>query len=152
MFIKAIKALSLLFVFTFIAVSVNAQSEIVKGQKRSPEEIAKMRTDKMRTNLQLDDSQYEKVYAMNLQEAKSRVERRERMKGEMKQKMKAHDEQLKLILSPEQYQKQKQSENKARQRMKERAQSKKEGNMNNNNRPATNSGTIEPQPIPQSDK
>lgn len=61
--IKSVTVMGFMAVFMLISASLFAQD---KSQHKSPEERAKMMSDKMKTELTLTDEQYQKVQAINL--------------------------------------------------------------------------------------
>jgi len=91
-------ALALMTVMTF------AQEK----KQRTPEERAQKATEKMAKELNLSEEQKEKVLEINLQKAKEMQQLKEEMKV-LKEKRKKlrdeHAEQMKSVLSEEQYQK-----------------------------------------------
>lgn len=79
-------------------------------QQRSPEEMAKARTERLTTVLELSPEQAAKVEAMHLQQAKEaqaqRAEheaKREAKRAAMEQKRAQHEAEMKAILTPEQF-------------------------------------------------
>ena len=80
---------------------------------------------------------------MNLEEAKNRAANNEVSKEQRKERYKAHDDQMKSILTPEQYQKQKEQQANARNKMKDRAKAHK-----NQKQPATQPSDPMTQPEP----
>lgn len=89
-----------------IAIKSNAQADSLK---HSPEKRAQVQTDKMKTNLTLSDDQYKKIYDINLKYAKKRQEsmqagddRRAKMK-EMKVSNDDKNNELKAVLSEDQF-------------------------------------------------
>lgn len=78
--------------------------------QRSPEDMAKARTERLTTVLELTPEQQAKVHAMHVQQAKEaearRTERqakREQAKAGMLAKRQQHEQEMKSILSEEQY-------------------------------------------------
>ncbi|MDX5437436.1 MAG: DUF4890 domain-containing protein [Pontibacter sp.] len=88
-----------------------------KGERKSPEERAKARTERMTKELGLNRAQAKKVEALYLKEAKERqtkradfrkenrhsTDSREQMRAEMMAAHKRHNEELKSILNKKQY-------------------------------------------------
>lgn len=81
----------------------------VKKPKKTPEEIAKMVTDRMQKRLNLTDAQYQSIYDIMLARITERRKEREQFQGEQKafretqrEKNKAAREQIKSILTDEQ--------------------------------------------------
>ncbi len=91
--------------FFLMTNAVNAQ------QMKSAEDRAKALTDKMKEKLSLDDSQYQKVYDVNLKYAKQNDELAvasgdKKAKAEkMKSQFEAKDKEMKGILNADQYKK-----------------------------------------------
>jgi hypothetical protein len=97
-------------------------------QKHTPEERAKMNADRMKTAVNLSDSQYEQVYALNLKYAEKMQDLRKQSgdreeKKELVRKMRQEQQQeMRTILTKDQleayrnYQKEKRSEMKERRR------------------------------------
>lgn len=124
------------------AVSVSAQhsgnqkrgkqrTEQAKRTERSPEEMAKHRTDRMKEQLSLDDAQYAKVLALNEARMERMVEQtprsreemekltdeqRAEMRAKMKEAREAYTAELKGILSGEQFAKYEEMQKNARER------------------------------------
>lgn len=78
--------------------------------QRSPEEMAKARTERLTTVLELTPEQQAKVNAMHMQHAKEaearrkeRQAKREEAKANMQVKRQQHEQEMKTILSEEQY-------------------------------------------------
>ena len=96
--------------------------------KHSPEERAKMNTDRMKTAVNLSNSQYEQVYALNLKYAEKMQDLRKQSgdreeKRELVKKMRQEQQQeMRSILTKDQveayrnYQKEKRSEMKERRK------------------------------------
>jgi len=89
-----------------LSASLSAQDKA----KRSPEEMAKVRTERLTTVLELTPDQAAKVNALHLahaQEAEARraqnEAKREAMRSEMEAKRERHQAEMKSILTAEQY-------------------------------------------------
>lgn len=76
-----------------------------EGAVKSPEELAKIRTERLDKTLKFTDKQRKEVYALNLEQAKKQHEHKEIRSKEMearRKEMKANQEKFKNILTPEQ--------------------------------------------------
>ena len=76
-----------------------------KMDKRSAEEIAQFRTDRLDKSLKFTDAQRQEVYAVQLEQAQHAAKHREQMKAmaaERRSEMKASREKMKNILTEEQ--------------------------------------------------
>ena len=74
-------------------------------QKRSPEEIAKMRTERLDKELKFTDKQRQEVYAIQLEQAKKRklnADHQKQMRQQQHNEMKTYHEDLSKLLTPEQ--------------------------------------------------
>lgn len=91
--------LLVLVVVLFIALFIQAQNSSITN--RTPEQEAKKQTEKMQKELELDDEQVEKVYELNLKYAKERKETNSRV--DAMKRIRKKDEELKKILTQEQY-------------------------------------------------
>lgn len=109
-----------------------------KGERKSPEERAKARTERMTKELGLSKAQEKKVEALYLKEAKERQTKRadfrkenrqnsanrEQMRSEMMAAHKRHNEELKNILDKKQYAKYEEQQAQRHEQMKARHQEK----------------------------
>lgn len=84
-----------------ITTSVYSQQNDRKNRDANPEQIAKNRAETLRSKLLLTDEQYTKVYNELLIAQKEMKKNTDAMKTSRD----AHDAQMKLILTPEQYSK-----------------------------------------------
>ena len=108
------KALKLILASLIISFGVNAQKANLKKMNRnekSPDQRAKIQTERMKTELNLTNDQYEKAYQINLgiikknrslQDQKMTTDERN---AAVKQNNAARKEMLKNILTSEQYSK-----------------------------------------------
>jgi hypothetical protein len=104
-----IKSLSFVILLALIITAGNLFAQSNDKPKKTPEERAKFRTDKMKENLNLSDEQYQSVYSMilsNIQERKNLREQygtdKEGFKKAMKERRKTNKDQLKNILNDDQ--------------------------------------------------
>lgn len=77
-----------------------------KDMKKTPEERAKISTEKLKTSLSLSDEQTAKIYELNLRRIKEHKEFREnklKLNSEMKKKKTEYRESFKTILTDEQF-------------------------------------------------
>jgi protein CpxP len=109
------KLFSLVFLLAVLISAGNLSAQVDDKPKKTPEERAKFRADKMKENLNLSDEQYQSVYSMilaNIQDRKSLKEKygtdKEGFKSAMKERRKINKEQLKNILNDDQKAKMKQ--------------------------------------------
>jgi hypothetical protein len=122
------KSLKLIFASLIISFGVNAQKATQKKMDRnylSPEQKAKFQTEKMKTELNLSNEQYDKAYQINmgivqknksLEDQKMTTYERE---NAVKQNKEARILMLKEVLSAEQF-------NKMQENLKENKQADKE--------------------------
>jgi hypothetical protein len=108
------KALKLILASLIISFGVNAQKANLKKMDRnekSPDQRAKIQTERMKTELNLTNEQYEKTYEINLgiikknralQDQKMTTDERN---AAVKQNNAARKEMLKNVLTSEQYSK-----------------------------------------------
>jgi hypothetical protein len=113
-----------LIVSAFSIGSANAQSDSLK----TPESRAASLTDKMKTNLSLTDAQYPQVQALNLKYAqkndslfKSPGDRASKFQA-MKTTNSAKDDEMKAILTPDQFTKYQAMQQEMREKMRQRYQ------------------------------
>src|SRR5690606_27424586 len=74
-------------------------------EKKTPEELAKIRTERLDKTLKFTDKQREEVYAYNLDQAKKLKERAEARKGDrraLREEMQADRERFNKLLTPDQ--------------------------------------------------
>lgn len=90
---------SFLALVLLITTSVYSQQNDRKNRDANPEQIAKNRAETLRSKLLLTDEQYTKVYNELLIAQKEMKKNTDAMKASRD----AHDAQMKLILTPEQY-------------------------------------------------
>lgn len=95
------KVIYLIAIMLVAAISVSAQAPIRHNamQKPSAEQIAKQRAERMRKELALDNSQYNKVYKVYFKQAKEQAKRMEKMQKERKK----FEMEMKVILNDVQY-------------------------------------------------
>ena len=95
------KVIYLIAIMLVAAISVSAQAPIRHNamQKPSAEQIAKQRAERMRKELALDNSQYNKVYKIYFKQAKEQAKRMEKMQKERKM----FEMEMKVILNDVQY-------------------------------------------------
>lgn len=95
------KVIYLIAIMLVAAISVSAQTPIRHNamQKPSAEQIAKQRAERMRKELALDNSQYNKVYKVYFKQAKEQAKRMEKMQKERKK----FEMEMKVILNDVQY-------------------------------------------------
>ena len=95
------KVIYLIAIMLVAAISVSAQTPIRHNamQKPSAEQIAKQRAERMRKELALDNSQYNKVYKIYFKQAKEQAKRMEKMQKERKK----FEMDMKVILNDVQY-------------------------------------------------
>ena len=95
------KVIYLIAIMLVAAISVSAQAPIRHNamQKPSAEQIAKQRAERMRKELALDNSQYNKVYKIYFKQAKEQAKRMEKMQKERKK----FEMDMKVILNDVQY-------------------------------------------------
>lgn len=96
-----------ILILALVAISVSsfAQDKDSKTNK-SPEERAKVSTERMKTSLNLTDEQYSKIYDLNLQMIKDRKDFKEsksKLDGERKKKSSEYRNSMKNILTEEQF-------------------------------------------------
>ncbi|TPE45167.1 DUF4890 domain-containing protein [Pontibacter mangrovi] len=103
-----------------------------KGERKSPEERAEARTERLTKELDLNKSQAKKVKALHLKEAKEREAKRanfkrgdrkdaanrEQMRSEMMAAHQRHNEEMKDILNKKQYAKYEEMQAQKREQMK----------------------------------
>ncbi len=96
----------------FFGLSINAQSDqpattqdhkMEKRDKKSPEERAKIVTEKMTKKLNLNEQQASKIYSLTLNEAKERDAIMSKNREARLLKHEAKDKEMHSILTPEQY-------------------------------------------------
>lgn len=102
---------TLILVLVIISISFTgfAQDKDSKT-KKSPEEIARIPTERMKTSLNLSDEQSSRIYDLNLQKIKDRKEFKEnksKLDGERKRKASEYKNSMKGILTEEQFNKMK---------------------------------------------
>lgn len=110
-----VKLLMVVIISGFSINSLIAQeisTERLGRQMRSAEEMAKQQTEHMKKSLGLTEDQAAKVEAINLKYAKQReaaretvAEKREEKRTQMTEKMEAQNNELKAVLTEEQFQK-----------------------------------------------
>lgn len=117
-----LKLFSLVFLLAVLISAGNIFAQVNDKPKKTIEERAKFRADKMKDKLNLTDDQYQSVYNMmltNMQDRKSLKEQygtdKEGFKKAMKEKRKNNREQLKNILNDDQKAKMKQMRKQHRQ-------------------------------------
>ncbi len=75
------------------------------GEKPTPEKMAEWRTKRVKETVGLNDEQYKKLYAINLDEAKKNHEKMEERRKALKAERTAYKAKLETILTPEQLKK-----------------------------------------------
>ena len=75
------------------------------GEKPNPEKMAEWRTNKVKESVGLNDDQYKKLYAINLDEAKKNQAKMEERRNAMKAERTAYKAKLATVLTPEQIKK-----------------------------------------------
>ena len=110
-----LKLFSFVLLLAVLISTGNIFAQVNDKPKKTPEERAKFRADKMKENLNLTDEQYQSIYSMmltNMLDRKSLREQystdKEGFKKAMKEKRKNNREQLKNILNDDQKAKMKQ--------------------------------------------
>ncbi len=106
------KAISFFYTMAFCLMAGMAFAQPQGGWNRSPEEMANAQTERMKTDLALDEAQTEQVSALNLKYAQKQAAAREEAAGD-REAMRAtmgslreeKNKELKAILTAEQYQK-----------------------------------------------
>lgn len=86
-----------------VSLQLSAQQE--RRTQPTPEERAQKLTEKMSTELDLSEEQKDQILSLNLDQAKRRQDEIEQQAAERKarmEEMKAHQERIKAILTPEQ--------------------------------------------------
>src|SRR5690606_35313140 len=104
------KKLATLFLAIMISGIAFGQDRQQRGQERTPEQRAKLYTERLTKQLTLSDEQQKKVYDLTLEQSNKTKDRAPRVRGEMNkekiEKMRAereaHQDKLKNILTPEQ--------------------------------------------------
>lgn len=81
------------------------EERVQKGERPTPEKRAEMQTKRMQEELGLDDAQYQKVYAINLNRAKQNHEKVDERRELMKAEREAYQKDLQEVLTPEQMKK-----------------------------------------------
>lgn len=110
---KLVLAVLMAGLVSYAGMAQERRSGRERGERPTPEKMAEKRSQMMKEKLGLSDEQYNKVYAINLEEAKTmqgkfeakRKEReanREVMKKEMEANRKAYNQKLEKVLTPEQ--------------------------------------------------
>ena len=72
---------------------------------KTPEEFAKIRTERLDKELKFTDAQREQVYKLNLEQAKKQKDRQSKMlqeRNSQREEMRVHHEKFQKILTPEQ--------------------------------------------------
>lgn len=75
------------------------------GERPTPEKMAEWRTKKVKETVGLNDDQYKKLYAINLDEAKKNQAKMEERRKTMKAERTAYNAKLETVLTPEQLKK-----------------------------------------------
>lgn len=109
---KTIKLkVTMVLILAIIAMSVSSIAQDKDSKtKKSPEEIARISTERMKTSLNLSDEQSSRIYDLNLQKIKDRKEFKEnksKLDGERKRKNSEYKNSIKSILTEEQFKKMK---------------------------------------------
>jgi len=122
---------------SFVLIGLLLVFNIIHGQKKTsstPEERANKLTGWMKTNLQLNDDQVNRVQTINLKYANKTQElqggsmsRKEKMKT-LKENDKAKDAELKTVFTTDQYNSYQEKKDEIRKQMKERMREKKTHN------------------------
>lgn len=94
----------LVYLLAFLALSISSFAQD-KDTKKTPEEKARITSEKLKTSLNLTDEQTTKIYALNLQRIKDNKEFREikeKQNSDMKKKRSEYKDSLKTILTDDQ--------------------------------------------------
>lgn len=101
--------LVLVYILAFLAFSISSFAQD-KDNKKTPEEKAKITSERLKTSLNLSDEQTAKIYDLNLQRIKDHKEFKEskdKQNSNMKKKQSEYKNSLKTILTDEQMKKMK---------------------------------------------
>lgn len=111
---KKILSFAVLFAGLSVATFAQDKAPVKKGKferikkervQKTPEEIAKIRTERLDTELKFTDKQRQEVYSYNLEQAKKHKEKaqvRQKQRAQERAEMKADLEKFKSLLSAEQ--------------------------------------------------
>ena len=120
--------LSLTMIFTLFTSSViNGQSEDADRKERpSIEERVERNTNKLAKKLKLSKEQTEQIFQIHLEAAQKREAKREAMRAEKKEAMAQHEDAIREVLTPEQFEEYKKMAKKRKHKRKMKAQKRKE--------------------------
>lgn len=132
---KNIKLILFAVISAFLVVcAANLSAQVdgtYKGKTpKTPEEKARIATDRMRMNLNLTDEQYSKIYNLYLDRFKSKQEKKndaKKNKEEKKSENREFIKNLKSILTEEQYNKLKENKKELMKKNKEKKNKEKSG-------------------------
>jgi protein CpxP len=102
---KRLMTLFIALVISGFAFGQNVERNINQRTQRTPEEIAKVSSERLSQKLQLSADQQKEIYALTLEQAKKAEERKEinqSRREEMLTERNAQQEKFKSILTPEQ--------------------------------------------------
>ena len=102
--------------FLIVSITVSGQSGDKSRRDISPEEMASKRSETLKAKLQLTDAQTTQVYSEILKTQNLIKQKR----NEIKEARQAHQNAMKGILTPEQFEKLKENQNSQREMMKTR--------------------------------
>ena len=94
----------LVYLVAFLALSISSFAQD-KEMKKTPEEKAKLTSERLKTSLNLSEEQTSKIYELNLQRIKDHKEFKEnkqKQNSDMKQKRSEYKNSLKTILTDDQ--------------------------------------------------
>lgn len=121
--------------FLIVSITVSGQSDGKNRRDISPEEMARKRSETLKAKLQLTDAQTTQVY----NELLKTVNLIKQKRNEIKEIRQNHQNVMKGILTPEQFEKLKENQNSQREMMKNRRMNRQdsdtEGNDNSPSKP-----------------
>jgi Spy/CpxP family protein refolding chaperone len=99
------KLILVLGLISFVSVSSFAQKGDSRGEHKGgdPTKMAEKRSEKLKTDLKLNDKQFAAVSKLNADNAASRAAERKEMQAKHEAKKLAYKNEMKKILTPEQY-------------------------------------------------
>lgn len=107
---KAIIKSTLVCLMAITAITVSAQPPRGNGEQRTPEQRAKMMTERLTKELNLTETQQKSVYDLNLKMAQQMEQNREKgradreeMRQQMESRRKEQSAEMKKILNDEQF-------------------------------------------------
>ncbi|WP_157971920.1 hypothetical protein [Pleomorphovibrio marinus] len=131
------KKLALVVAVVLIAgVELRAQEETRsrRGAERSPEKMAERISERMADQLELDENQKAEVYALHLDQAKSREEEMKARRESMKESRENYRSKMEEILTPEQKELWEEKREENREKMQERRRKGPRSGQGNNPR------------------